>query len=250
MYRGRCRHRAGLLAVALLAGCASAAGEDVSAAEGTSDVAAQAAVEDRPSLQSRYYEAYLAEVVRGDIDTARAVYLEVMSAAGQKDPILAARAALRLAELESRAGSRGEALELVARATALGGRDPEVPGHRLMEGDQRIAGLVDLLLELVDQLVALGHALGVLVPALEKSADHARDHVLDLGPHAQHLLPDFLELVVDVAFHGCGSSLESIFLPGRTKRWGRGGGRPPDPPSGPETSGRASRAGRRSPDWT
>ena len=69
---------------------------------------------------SQYYEGYLAEILRGDQQRARAAYGKVIAEAGSDAPELAARAALRLGELEALAGRRREALELMARASVLG----------------------------------------------------------------------------------------------------------------------------------
>lgn len=74
----------------------------------------------------RYYEGYLAETVRGDVAAARAAFEEVVAGAGQESPRAAARAALRLAELEALAGRRRKAVELLARASVLGRDDPAI----------------------------------------------------------------------------------------------------------------------------
>ena len=89
------------------AGQADAGGRagDGEAAEGAGDAA--------------YYEAYLDEKLRGDFAGARAGYRQVVDD-GEARPELAARAALRLAEHEADAGRRHIALEMVARAAALG----------------------------------------------------------------------------------------------------------------------------------
>lgn len=65
--------------------------------------------------------AVLAELT-GDLAAARAGFEHVL-AAGDSPPGLAARAALHLARLESRAGRSRHALELVARASALAPSD-------------------------------------------------------------------------------------------------------------------------------
>lgn len=74
----------------------------------------------------RYYQGYLAETVRGDVASARAAFEEVVAGAGQESPRVAARAALRLAELEALAGRRRKAVELLARASVLGRDDPRI----------------------------------------------------------------------------------------------------------------------------
>lgn len=68
----------------------------------------------------QYYEGYLAETLRGDQNDARSSYARVIAEAGGEAPELAARAALRLGDLEALAGRRREALELMARASVLG----------------------------------------------------------------------------------------------------------------------------------
>lgn len=77
------------------------------------------------SGQARYYEGYLAETMRGDLAAARRAYREVL-AKSNSDAVVAARAALRLAALESLAGRRRDALELVARARVLGRDDATI----------------------------------------------------------------------------------------------------------------------------
>lgn len=69
---------------------------------------------------ARYYEGYLAEQVHGDMSAARAAYEAVIAEAGDQAPEIAARAALRLAELEALVGKRRKAVELMARASVLG----------------------------------------------------------------------------------------------------------------------------------
>jgi len=75
---------------------------------------------------ARFWEGYVAETLRGQVALARSAYDDVIRGAGETQPELAARAALRLAELEARVGNRREAVELVARASALGRDDPEI----------------------------------------------------------------------------------------------------------------------------
>lgn len=78
------------------------------------------------AAEHRYYNGYLAETLHGKTDVARAAYRDVISTAGKTDPELAARAALRLASLESLAGHRRDAQELVARAAVLGRKVPAI----------------------------------------------------------------------------------------------------------------------------
>jgi tetratricopeptide (TPR) repeat protein len=70
-----------------------------------------------------YGDAVLAELT-GDEPAARAAYERVL--AGDVPPALAGRAALHLAQIESRSGRTRHALDLVARATALAPADPVV----------------------------------------------------------------------------------------------------------------------------
>ncbi len=66
-----------------------------------------------------YYQAYLDETLRGDFNGARGAYRRVLDDPSA-EPEVAARAALRLAEYEASYGRRHIALDLVARAAALG----------------------------------------------------------------------------------------------------------------------------------
>jgi len=78
-----------------------------------------------PAAAEGYWAAFLDDVVTGDRAAARAGY-EATLAQADADPALAARAALRLADLEGAAGNRRRALELVARAAALAPGDDAV----------------------------------------------------------------------------------------------------------------------------
>ncbi|MCG8417943.1 MAG: hypothetical protein MJE77_08380 [Proteobacteria bacterium] len=71
-------------------------------------------------IADRYYAGYLLETLHGDVASARTAYEEVVAEGGPLSPEIAARAALRLAELEFLAGRRRRALELTARAWSLG----------------------------------------------------------------------------------------------------------------------------------
>lgn len=84
------------------------------------------APEARNLWASRYYDGYVAETLHGDMASARAAYEDVVAEAGSVAPQLAARAALRLAEIEALAGRRRKALELMARASALGRENLEI----------------------------------------------------------------------------------------------------------------------------
>jgi hypothetical protein len=78
------------------------------------------------ALRDKYWAAYFAETIDGDRAAARAGYQDVLESAGPQDVEGAARAALRLAELSALEGLHAEALDLVARATALGADDPDL----------------------------------------------------------------------------------------------------------------------------
>lgn len=95
---------------------------------------------DRAGLASRYYDGYLAEILRGDYNRARAAYEQVIAEAGSEQPEMAARAALRLGQLQALAGRRREALELMARASVLGRDNLEI----IEEADRLHARLASL----------------------------------------------------------------------------------------------------------
>jgi hypothetical protein len=129
----RCRRRAVLLAAAVAACGGDGRSEPGAGADGgprPGAAAADGGVAGVPGEHGpwarRYYEAYLAETLRGDAEAARTIYQQVVAGAADEDPVAAARAALRLADLELVAGRRREALELVARASVLGGADLEI----------------------------------------------------------------------------------------------------------------------------
>jgi hypothetical protein len=118
-----------LVAAAVVCGCGERSDPPVAADAGAPPpVAADAgaAAAEQGPWARRYYEAYLAESLRGDAEAARTIYQQVVTGAADADPVAAARAALRLADLELVAGRRREALELVARASVLGGTDLEI----------------------------------------------------------------------------------------------------------------------------
>lgn len=92
------------------------------------------------SWSEKFYAGYLAETMHGDIASARDTYEEVVAEAADEDPDAAARAALRLAELELLRGNRRRAQELVARAAVLGRDDIEI----LERADRAQAGLASL----------------------------------------------------------------------------------------------------------
>ena len=87
---------------------------------------AEAGPSETERAASRYYEGYLSETLRGDIVGARAAYDAVISESGAQAPIIAARAALRVAELEILAGRPRQAFEFTARAWVLGADNPDI----------------------------------------------------------------------------------------------------------------------------
>jgi hypothetical protein len=93
-----------------------------------------------PSWSERFYAGYLAETLGSDFAGARASYEEVLAGAVETEPRTAARAALRLAELELLRGNRRRAQELVARAAVLGRDDIDI----LERADRAQAGLASL----------------------------------------------------------------------------------------------------------
>jgi len=113
-----------LLAVALGCGDPPPPARAVPDAGPAAVVAAPPALPE-PATATGYWAAFFDDVVAGDRDAARAGY-EAALARADVDPQLAARAALRLADLEGAAGNRRRALELVARAAALGTDDDAV----------------------------------------------------------------------------------------------------------------------------
>ena len=117
----------------------------------------------RSQASERYYEGYLAEVLRGDMSRARTAYERVMSEAGARDPEIAARAALRLAEIEALAGQRRQALELMARASILGRDNIEI----LEQADRLHARLGSLRL---DSSEVRGPPLGTVLESAGRDA--------------------------------------------------------------------------------
>ena len=70
-------------------------------------------------FRQAYASAYLAEVLRSDVTTAADTYRELLSKENVPHEV-AAQSALRLAELQARAGRRLQAGELLVRARSLG----------------------------------------------------------------------------------------------------------------------------------
>ncbi|RMH42918.1 MAG: hypothetical protein D6689_06650 [Deltaproteobacteria bacterium] len=124
----RRRSAVAAVALALAAGCSGRSGAP--RAPGGSAPAKAVAPEAAPAVApavapevARYYAGYVAEVIDGDARAAEAAYREVARAPDPLRAPTAARAALRLAQLEAWRGNRREAVELVARAQAVGGND-------------------------------------------------------------------------------------------------------------------------------
>jgi len=128
----RCRRCAGwLLLAAALTGCGDDPPDDAPAAVSTSGPAASSRrgatppdgddeAPHRADTGARtYYQAYFDETLRGEFNGARSAYRRVLDDPSA-EPEVAARAALRLAEYEASYGRRHIALDLVARAAALG----------------------------------------------------------------------------------------------------------------------------------
>jgi len=124
-------------------------------------------------------DAVLAELT-GDLGAARAGFERVL-AAGDTPPPLAARAALHLAQLESRTGKSRHALDLVARASALAPSDVAIA-----------EGVAELQAEVVAAAGAgdlRGPRLGTPLPGVPPgvasafaAAEHALEQVHKLRP--------------------------------------------------------------------
>jgi hypothetical protein len=124
----RCRRCAGLAVAALLAALTAGCGQTVDPIAALPRhrqprVDAPVRPAPAPSWALRYYDGYTAEVLRGDLVATRTAYRAVLDQ-GEGDGALVARAALRLAEMEAAAGRRHVAIDLTARAAALGRKDP------------------------------------------------------------------------------------------------------------------------------
>lgn len=85
---------------------------------------AEGATTDLDGIPPVFSDALLAEL-EGDAPAARAGFERVLGAP-DAPPLLAARAAVHLAQMEVRAGKSRHALDLVARATTLAPGDPQV----------------------------------------------------------------------------------------------------------------------------
>jgi hypothetical protein len=137
---------------------------------------------------SRYYRGYLDEVLRGDFAAARAAYREVV-ADDSSAPETAARAALRLAEYEADAGRRHIALELVARAAALG-RDHRDLLHWAERLQRRLAAVR------VHDIEVRGPPGGTALEGVSRHAAelHARAEELLAAYHAHRFRPRLEDL--------------------------------------------------------
>lgn len=143
-----------------------------------------------PAVDSarRYYRGYLDEVLRGDFSAARAGYRAVVED-GSAEPEVAARAALRLAEYEADAGRRHIALDLVARAAALG------RGHRdLLHWAERLQRRLAAVR--VHDIEVRGPPAGTPLEGVSgQAADlHARAEELLAAYHARRLKPRLEDL--------------------------------------------------------
>ncbi len=143
-----------------------------------------------PSLNParRYYRGYLDEVLRGDFSAARAGYRAVVED-GSAEPEVAARAALRLAEYEADAGRRHIALDLVARAAALG-RDHRDLLHWAERLQRRLAAVR------VHDIEVRGPPAGTPLDGVSAEAAelHARAEELLAAYHARRLKPRLEDL--------------------------------------------------------
>jgi hypothetical protein len=199
----RCRRCAGFAALVLAAACSGdeAADELAAPAAGeSSESAAQAVASAGPAAArasaseaqagsaARYYQGYLDEVLGGDFGAARDDYRAVVED-GSAAPELAARAALRLAEYEADAGRRHIALDLVARAAALG-RD-----HRdLLQWAERLQRRLAAVR--VHDIEVRGPPAGTPLEGVSAQAAelHARAEELLSAYHAHRLKPRLEDL--------------------------------------------------------
>lgn len=205
----RCRRCAGsarvIAVVALAIGCgrggeqgaAPRSSGPVAAARSTDVAPTQPAMTESPvdgstppsaRAAARYYGGYLDEVLGGDVGAARAAYAAVV-ADGSAPPEIAARAALRLAEDEAEAGHRHIALDLVARAAALG------RGHRdLLRWAERLQRRLAAVR--VHDIEVRGPPAGTALDGVSPQAAelHARAEALLSAYHARRLRPRLEEL--------------------------------------------------------
>jgi hypothetical protein len=96
------------------------------------------------TASAAFGDGVLAELM-GDPAAARAAFDRVLASA-ETPPSIAARAALRLAQMSSREGKRRDAMDLVARAEAFAPNDPSVArGVKQLRGDLVSAAGTDKL---------------------------------------------------------------------------------------------------------
>lgn len=226
--RGRRRAVFGLWLALIAAGCdsGSAPARPQKAPAHDAGVAVRAPADaappgDETSWAHRYYEGYLAETLHGDVAKARVAYSDVITNGADEDPVSAARAALRLAELERLAGNRRKAQELVARAAVLGQSNLAIV-ERADRAQSHLASLRDrgsevrgppagTALEGVSQKArdAFHAAEGLLAeyhrrqlqPRLEgvRAGIRAKERAMEAAEHAYHTVIDFGEREATVA---------------------------------------------------
>jgi hypothetical protein len=187
----RCRRCAGIaLVIGAVAGCDGAPDDAPVPVQAAPVHAARVRARPVPSdpetgtgSSAVYYRGYLDEVLRGDFGAAREAYRKVV-ADGSAEPEVAARAALRLAEYEADAGRRHIALDLVARAAALG------RGHRdLLHWAERLQQRLAAVR--LHDIEVRGPPAGTAIEGVSRSAAdlHARAEELLSAYHAHRLKP-------------------------------------------------------------
>ena len=148
-----------------------------------------------------YYQAYLDEILRGDFKGSRAAYRRVLDSP-TTEPEVAARAALRLAEHEASYGRRHIALDLVARAAALG-RDQ----RDLLQWAQRVQRRIAAVT--VDDIEVRGPPAGTVLEGVSKQAAELfeRAETLLAAYHRRRPRPRLVDLQASV--RGKRAALES-----------------------------------------
>ncbi len=195
----RCRRCAGFALIAALAAAAAcaddppetrppaAAAERAAATRQARDPAA-----DGPrrsdTAAGAYYQAYFDEILRGDFNGARGSYRRVLDDPST-EPEVAARAALRLAEYEASYGRRHLALDLVARAAALG-RDQ----RDLLQWAQRVQRRIAAVR--VEDIEVRGPPAGIALEGVSEQAAElfARGEALLAAYHGRRLRPRLEDL--------------------------------------------------------
>ena len=137
---------------------------------------------------SAYYRAYFDETLRGEFNGARSEYRRVLDSPSAA-PEMAARAALRLAEYEASYGRRHIALDLVARAAALG-RDQ----RDLLQWAQRVQRRIAAVR--VEDIEVRGPPAGTALEGASKPAAElfARAEALLAAYHGRRLRPRLEDL--------------------------------------------------------